>query len=44
MDVDLSKPENLEEWIDQLGELTVDVDVDNVDKKDNKVKVRVFCE
>ncbi len=37
--VDLSqiKPENLEELIDQLGDLTVDVD-------DKDVKVRVFCE
>jgi len=31
------KPENLEEVIDQLDELTVDVD-------DKDVKVRVFCE
>jgi hypothetical protein len=31
------KPENLEELIDQLDELTVDVD-------DKDVKVRVFCE
>jgi hypothetical protein len=39
MAVDLSqiKPENLEEMIDQLNELTVDVD-----QKSNKV--RVFCE
>src|SRR4029077_198630 len=38
-DVDLSqiKPENLEELVDHLGELTVDVD-------DKDVKVRVFCE
>ena len=33
------KPENLEELIDQLKDLTVDVD----QKKDN-MKVRVFCE
>lgn len=48
MDVDLGqiKPENLEELIDQLGDLTVDVDVDkfDFDKGSNKVKVRVFCE
>jgi len=44
VEVDLRqiKPENLEELIDQLGDLTVDVD--GLDKKDNKVKVRVFCE
>jgi Asp-tRNA(Asn)/Glu-tRNA(Gln) amidotransferase B subunit len=37
--IDLSqiKPENLEELIDHLDELTVDVD-------DKDVKVRVFCE
>jgi len=36
---DLSQinPKNLEELIDQLDELTVDVD-------DKDVKVRVFCE
>jgi hypothetical protein len=46
MSFDLSqvKPENLEELVDQLHDLSVDVDVDNVDKKNNKVKVRVFCE
>lgn len=39
MTLDLSqlKPENLEELVDQLSELTVDVD-------DSKAKVRVFCE
>lgn len=41
--VDLSqiKPENLEELVEQLRDLSVDVD-----QKDerNKVKVRVFCE
>jgi len=38
-DIDLSqiKPENLEELVDQLQDLTVDVD-------DKNVKVRVFCE
>ena len=46
MQVDLTqiKPENLEELIDQLNDLTIDVDVDKVDSKDQKVKVRVFCE
>jgi hypothetical protein len=34
------KPENLEELIDHLEDLTVDVD----GKQDNKTKVRVFCE
>jgi hypothetical protein len=41
--IDLSqiKPENLEELVEQLNDLTVDVD-----QKENgsKVKVRVFCE
>jgi hypothetical protein len=32
---------NLEEIINQLEDLTVDVDVD---EKDQKVKVKVFCE
>jgi polyhydroxyalkanoate synthesis regulator phasin len=36
-DLSQVKPENLEELIDQLDELTVDVD-------DKDVKVRVFCE
>jgi hypothetical protein len=34
------KPENLEELIDHLGDLTVDVD----GKDGNKTKVKVFCE
>ena len=34
------KPENLEELIDHLGDLTVDVD----GKDGNATKVRVFCE
>ncbi len=34
------KPENLEELIDHLGDLTVDVD----GKDENKTRVRVFCE
>lgn len=39
MQIDLTqiKPENLEELVDQLSELTVDVD-------DKHSKVRVFCE
>jgi hypothetical protein len=37
IDLTQIKPENLEELIDQLGEMTVDVDNDDV-------KVRVFCE
>lgn len=36
-DLNQLKPENLEGLIEQLGELTVDVDADNA-------KVRVFCE
>jgi hypothetical protein len=36
-DLSQIKPENLEDLIDQLDELTVDVD-------DKDVKVRVFCE
>jgi polyhydroxyalkanoate synthesis regulator phasin len=38
------KPENLEEIVDQLTDLTVDVDMDDYDRKKQKVKVRVFCE
>ncbi|HTX41556.1 MAG TPA: hypothetical protein VMD25_06990 [Acidobacteriaceae bacterium] len=34
------KPENLEEIVDHLGDLTVDVD----GKDENKTRVRVFCE
>lgn len=39
VDFDLNqvKPENLEEFMDQLNELTVDVD-------NEKAKVRIFCE
>ena len=36
-DLNQLKPENLEDLIDQLGELTVDVE-------EEKTKVRVFCE
>jgi hypothetical protein len=38
-DLSQIKPENLEEIVDQLEDLTVDVD-----QKNEKVKVRVFCE
>jgi hypothetical protein len=43
-DVNQIKPENLEELVEQLNDLTVDVDADDVDRNGNKVKVRVFCE
>jgi hypothetical protein len=36
-DINQLKPENLEELVDQLGELTVDVDQE-------RTKVRIFCE
>jgi len=41
--VDLTqiKPENLEDLVEQLSDLTVDVDQKDAE---NKVKVRVFCE
>lgn len=41
--VDLTqiKPDNLEELVEQLGDLTVDVDQRD---HESKVKVRVFCE
>ena len=41
IDLTQIKPENLEELVEHLSDLTVDVD-----QKDpyNKVKVRVFCE
>jgi hypothetical protein len=35
---------NLEEIVNQLEDLTVDVDLDDLDHKKQKVKVRVFCE
>jgi len=38
------KPENLEEIVDQLTDLTVDVDVNDYDRSKQKVKVKVFCE
>ena len=41
IDLTQIKPENLEELVDQLNDLTVDVD-----QKDagTKVRVRVYCE
>jgi hypothetical protein len=41
--IDLSKlkPENLEELVEQLHDLSIDVDAP---EKDGKVNVRVFCE
>ena len=39
LDLNQLKPENLEELVDQLKDLTIDVD-----QPENKVKVRVFCE
>ena len=36
-DINQLKPENLEELVEQLGELTVDVDQE-------RTKVRIFCE
>jgi hypothetical protein len=43
IDIDLTKikPENLEDLVDSLAELTVDVDVQD---KSDIMKVRVFCE
>lgn len=41
LDLSQIKPENLEEVVDSLGELTVDVDVND---HTDKIKVRVFCE
>jgi hypothetical protein len=38
-DLSQIKPENLEEIVDQLDDLTVDVD-----QKNEKMKVKVFCE
>jgi hypothetical protein len=39
LDISQIKPENLEELIDQLRDLTVDVD-----QRNDNLKVRVFCE
>jgi hypothetical protein len=41
LDLTQIKPENLEELVEQLNELTVDVDQAD---RETKVKVRVFCE
>ncbi|HEX6509644.1 MAG TPA: hypothetical protein VF221_18600 [Chloroflexota bacterium] len=41
LDLAQIKPENLEDLVDSLGELTVDVDVND---HTDKMKVRVFCE
>jgi len=38
-DLSQIKPENLDELIDHLGDLTVDVDGER-----NNMKVRIFCE
>jgi hypothetical protein len=38
-DVSQIKPENLNELIDQLSDLSVDID-----QKDEDVKIKVFCE
>jgi hypothetical protein len=40
-DLSQIKPENLEELVEQLNDLSVDVDQAD---RDTKVKVRVFCE
>ena len=41
-DINQIRPDNLEELVDQLSDLTVDVDVNG--NPSEKVKVRVFCE
>ena len=44
-DLSQIRPDNLEDLVDQLNELTIDVDVNNkAGYGDEKVKVRVFCE
>ena len=44
-DLSQIRPENLEDLVDQINELTIDVDVNNKGGYgDEKVKVRVFCE
>ena len=44
-DINQIKPDNLEDLVDQLNELTIDVDVNNKGGYgEEKVKVRVFCE
>jgi hypothetical protein len=39
IDLGQFKPENVDELIDQLGEMTLDLD-----EKNGKEKVRVYCE
>ena len=41
-DINQLKPENVEEMIEQLGDLTVDVDAGGAGS--DRAKVRVFCE
>ena len=44
-DLSQIKPDNLQELVDQLNDLTIDVDLDNKGGfGQEKVKVRVFCE
>ena len=44
-DINQIKPDNLKDLVDQLNELTIDVDVNNKGGYgEDKVKVRVFCE
>ncbi len=43
-DLSQIKPDNLEELIDLLNELTIDVDVNGRGRGDEKVKVKIFCE
>lgn len=44
-DLSQIRPDNLTELIDQLNDLTIDVDVNNKnDRGKEKVRVRVFCE
>lgn len=43
-DMNQIRPENLEEIVNQLTDLTVDVDMNDFDRSKQKVKVKVFCE
>jgi hypothetical protein len=44
-DINQIKPDNLEDLVDQLNELTIDVDAKNKSGYgEEKVKVKVFCE
>jgi hypothetical protein len=44
-DLSQIKPDNLEELVDQLNDLTIDVDTNNrFNGSQEKVRVRVFCE